>query len=60
MAVIVSEFFGIIGVSQSAPSTMSELIPWILEIVVGVCLVSGVFGLIGSLLMFTLGSMRRS
>lgn len=43
MALIVSEFFGIIGVSQTPPSNMAELIPYILTIVVGLCLVSAVF-----------------
>lgn len=60
MAVIVSEFFGIIGVSQTAPATMSELIPWLMQIIVGLCLVCGVFGLIGNLMSLLLSSLRKS
>lgn len=43
MALIVSEFFGIIGVDVVPPSNMAELIPYILTVVVGIALVSGVF-----------------
>lgn len=59
MAVIVSEFFGIIGVSQAAPATMSELIPWLVTIIVGIWLVSLVFGLIGNLAALMLGSLKK-
>lgn len=56
MASVIAEFFGIIGVDMAPPSTMAELIPWILCVIVGVVLVSGVFHLIGKLgeLMLTL------
>ena len=59
MAVIVSEFFGIIGVDHAAPATMSELIPWLVQIIVGIFLVSAVFGLIGNLAALMLGSLKR-
>lgn len=49
MAVIVAEFFEIIGVDAVPPSTMAELIPYLLTVAVGVALVSGVFRLIGKL-----------
>ena len=49
MAVLVAEFFGIVGVDMVAPATMAELIPWILQVVVGLTLVSGVFRVIGKL-----------
>ena len=49
MAVIIAEFFGIIGVDAVPPSTMAELIPYLLTVVVGVTLVSGVFRVIGKL-----------
>lgn len=49
MAVIVAEFFQIIGVDMVPPSNMAELIPYLLTVVVGVALVSGVFGVIGRL-----------
>ena len=58
MAVIVSEFFGIIGVSQAAPATMSELIPWLVTIIVGIWLVSLVFGLIGSIAFGLFGGLK--
>ena len=49
MALIVAEFFGIIGVDQTPPSNMAELIPYLLTVVVGIALVSGVFRVIGKL-----------
>lgn len=49
MALIVAEFFNIIGVSATVPTTMAELIPYLLTVVVGVMLVSGVFGVIGKI-----------
>lgn len=49
MAAVIAEFFGIIGVDMVAPATMSELIPWLLSIWIGVILVSGVFRVFGKL-----------
>ena len=49
MAALVAEFFGIIGVDMVPPSILAELIPYLLTVVVGVALVSGVFGVIGKL-----------
>lgn len=49
MAVIVSEFFGIVGLEAVPPSNMAELIPYLLTVVVGLVLVSGVFRVIGKL-----------
>ena len=49
MAVIVAEFFGIIGVDVVPPANMAELIPYLLTVVVGVALVSAVFRVIGAL-----------
>lgn len=49
MATLVAEFFGIIGVDMVPPSNLAELIPYLLTVVVGVALVSGVFGVIGKL-----------
>lgn len=46
MAVIVSEFFNICGIDY-APQTLAELIPYMLTVIVGVALVSGVFRVIG-------------
>jgi len=45
--VIVSEFFGIIGVDVTPPTNMAELIPYLLTVLVGVFLVSAVFRVIG-------------
>ena len=50
MALLVAEFFTIIGVDAVPPSTLAELIPYMLSVLVGVCLVSGVFAVIGKLL----------
>lgn len=49
MAVIVAEFFQIVGLDAVPPSNMAELIPYLLTVVVGVALVSGVFRVIGKL-----------
>lgn len=49
MAALVAEFFSIIGVDMVPPSNLAELIPYLLTVVVGVALVSGVFGVIGKL-----------
>lgn len=49
MALLVAEFFGIIGVDVIPPSNMAELIPYMLTVVVGVCLVCGVFAILGKL-----------
>ena len=49
MAELVAEFFRIVGVVMFPPQTLAELIPYLLETVVGVALVSGVFGVIGRL-----------
>ena len=47
MASVIAEFFGIIGEDAVPPSTMAELIPYLLTVAVGVALVSGVFRVIG-------------
>lgn len=49
MAPVIAEFFGIIGVGQYVPETLAELIPYLLTVLVGVALVSGVFRVIGRL-----------
>ena len=49
MAAVVAEFFGIVGVDMLTPSNLAELIPYLLTILVGVALVSGVFRVIGRL-----------
>ncbi len=50
MALVVAEFFNIIGVSMTPPSTMAELIPYLLIVVVGLCLVCAVFRVIGKII----------
>ena len=49
MASVVSEFFSVIWVDMIPPDTLSELIPYLLTVFVGVALVSGVFRVIGRL-----------
>jgi len=48
MAQIVAEFLGIIG-ADAPPSNMAELIPYLLNVTVGVFLVGGVFKVVGSI-----------
>lgn len=49
MALILSQFFQIIGVDMTPPETLAELIPYLLTVIVGVVLVCGVFRAIGRL-----------
>lgn len=49
MAMIVAEFFGLVGLDMVPPATLAELIPYLLVFVVGVVLVGGVFRLLGAL-----------
>ena len=49
MALVIAEFFEVIGVDAATPTTMAELIPYLLTVLLGVFLVSAVFGLIGKL-----------
>lgn len=49
MASVVAEFFQIIGVDMVPPENIAELIPYILQIGVGIALVSAVFGVLGKL-----------
>lgn len=48
MAPVVAEFFSVIGVDMVPPSNMSELIPYLLVVFIGVVLVVCVFRVIGS------------
>lgn len=50
MAAVIAEFFSVIGVDLLPPSTMGELIPYLLTVFIGIVLVSGVFRVIGKLL----------
>ena len=49
MAQLIAEFFSIVGVDVVPPSTLAELIPYLLTVFVGVALVSAVFAVIGKL-----------
>ena len=48
MAWIVSDFLSIIE-ADVPPSTLAELIPYLLQVMIGICLVSGVFRVIGKI-----------
>ena len=49
MAPLVYEFLGIIGVDVLPPENLVELIPYLLEVLVGITLVSGVFWVVGKI-----------
>lgn len=49
MAAVVAEFFAVIGVNPIPPDNLAQLIPYLLTVLVGVALVSGVFRVIGRL-----------
>ena len=58
MAAVVTEFFGILGLERLPPETLGELIPYLLTVLVGVVLVSGVFRVVGALADALLGFWR--
>lgn len=49
MADLIAEFFQVVGIEGGPPSTMAELIPYLLTVLIGVALVSGVFFVLGKL-----------
>lgn len=49
MAAIIAEFFQISGLDMVPPSTFSELIPYLLQVLVGMVLVLAVFKLIAGI-----------
>ena len=49
MASIIVDFFGLIGISETPPETLAELLPYLFEFVSGVALVSGVFAAVGKI-----------
>ena len=58
MAAVVAEFFGIMGLETVPPENLAELIPYLLTVLVGVALVSGVFRVVGALADALLGFWR--
>ena len=49
MSPLVYEFLGIIGVDVVPPENLAELIPYLLEVLVGITLVAGVFWVVGKI-----------
>lgn len=49
MAEIIAEIFALSGVGDVPPSTLAELIPWLVRITVSVFAISGVFHVLGKL-----------
>ena len=49
MAEIVAEILELSGVVDVPPSTLPDLIVWLIKITVGIAAISGVFGVIGKL-----------
>lgn len=58
MVTVVAEFFGIIGLDQTPPATMAELIPYVLVFFTGIVLVSGMFRIFGKLVELLLDRRR--
>lgn len=50
MVTLVAEFFNILGLSPSAPSSLGELIPYLLTVFIGVCMISACFAVIGKVI----------
>jgi len=59
MVEIVAEFFGIIGVDVVPPETLSELIPYLLTVFVGIVLVCAVFKVFGGIVHYLMTANRR-
>lgn len=59
MAQIVAEFFNIVGVNAAVPTTMAELIPYLLVVYIAVFLVSQVFRLMFLFLQLIFGMLGR-
>lgn len=58
MQEIVEEFFLISGINVETPLTMGEFIPYLMQIFVGVAMVSGVFNILGKILDVLLNTNR--
>lgn len=50
MQSILNDFFLLSGLSDTPPETMSALIPYLINIFVGVSMVSGVFAMFGKMI----------
>lgn len=50
MAGVIAEFFNILGVGVTPPTTVAELVPYLLMVYVGCFLVGQTFNLIGKVL----------
>ena len=59
MASVIASFLGLIGLDFYPPTTMVELIPYLVYLLIGVVLVSGVFRVIGKLFESLMGLLRR-
>ena len=58
MATVVAQFFGVIGLDMAPPTNMTELIPYLITLAIGMFLVAQVFRLIGAIVRALL-SVRR-
>lgn len=58
MALIIAEFFGLIGLDYVPPSNIAELIPYLLCAYIGVVLVCGCFRVVGKLADLLIGWRR--
>ena len=59
MASVITEFFNLTGINVLPPATMAELIPYLVNLFIGVVLVSGVFRVIGKLAESVMDFLRR-
>ena len=49
MALVIAEFFNIVGVDMTPPQTMAELIPWMFCVYISIVLVCAVFRMLGKI-----------
>ena len=47
MASVITDFFGLVGISETPPETLAELLPYLFHFVAGCVMVSGVFAAVG-------------
>lgn len=58
MAAVISEFLSFFGLDALPPETMADLIPYLLTVLLGVCLVTAVFHVFGRLMEILLNYTR--
>lgn len=59
MAKYLAEFFGMIGTDVTPPETFAELVPYLLTVFVGLCLVCAVFKALAAIVTTVISCSRK-